>query len=161
MEEDITYRNITSCGTAFINEFLKHYNINCTPVDKKYNNERTANDIKKFEEILNKLSDEYVHKGQYKAIRKENEKLKEKMERYDVDIQSIIDERVKQKEKWIEEALRNTKQMIQNDADYKIKSIQTEKEELEKKLEKWKAMYTGQCEANRILIQKIERLESN
>ena len=83
-----------------------------------------------------------MHKGQYKAIRKENEKLKEKMQRYDVDIQSIIDERVKQKEKWVEEALRNTKQMIQNDADYKIKSIQKEKEELEKKLEKWKAMYT-------------------
>ena len=107
------------------------------------------------------MSDEYVHKGQYKAIRKENERLKEKMERYDVDIQSIIDEKVKQKEKWVEEALRNTKQMIQNESDYKINSLQTEKEELEKKLEKWKAMYTGQCEANRILIQKIERLESN
>ena len=58
MEENITYRNITSCGTAFINEFLKHYNIDCIPVDKKYNNERTTNDIKKFEEILNKLSDD-------------------------------------------------------------------------------------------------------
>jgi predicted RNase H-like nuclease (RuvC/YqgF family) len=154
-------RNITSYGTSFINEFLKHYKLACVPKEDKYQNEHTINDIKKFEEILNKLSDEYVHKGQYKAIRKENEKLKEKMERYDVDIQSIIDERVKQKEKWIEEALRNTKQRIQNEADYKVKSLQTEKEELEKKLEKWKAMYTGQCEANRILIQKIERLENN
>lgn len=151
-------RNINSYGTTFINDFIKHYEIFCKPKVEEYNNEWTTNDIKKFKEILNKLSDEYVHKGRYKKTLKENEKLKEKMKKYDSDIQSIIDERVKQKEKWVEEALRNTKQIIQNEADYKIELLQTEKEELEKKLEKWKAMYTGQCEANRILIQKIEKL---
>lgn len=151
-------RNINYYGMSYINEFLKHYKLACVPKEDKYQNEYTINDIKKFEEILNKLSDEYVHKGQYKKTLKENEELKEKMKKYDSDIQSIIDERVKHKEKWVEEVLQNTKQIIQNEADYKIELLQTEKEELEKKLEKWKAMYTGQCEANRILIQKIEKL---
>ena len=151
-------RNINYYGMSYINEFLKHYKLACVPKEDKYQNEYTINDIKKFEEILNKLSDEYVHKGQYKKTLKENEELKEKMKKYDSDIQSIIDERVKYKEKWVEEALKNTKQIIQNEADYKIELLQTEKEELEKKLEKWKAMYTGQCEANRILIQKIEKI---
>lgn len=31
-----------------------------------------------------------------------------------------------------------------------------ELDEMEQKVERWKAMYTGQCEANRILIQKLE-----
>ena len=52
-------RNITSYGTSFINEFLKHYKLACVPREDKYQNEHTINDIKKFEEILNKLSDEY------------------------------------------------------------------------------------------------------
>lgn len=47
---------------------------------------------------------------------------------------------------------------IDNQVFLETRKLRTELEEQKKINEKWKAMYTGQCEANRILINKLENV---
>lgn len=98
----------------------------------------------------------------YRFDTKKNETVKEFTERIkkrkDCDLDLLLKEIYAQinYSKELEQSLNGLGDKYQDLKD-EIQQKNNENEEMKQKLEKWKAMYTGQCEANKILILRSQK----
>jgi len=94
------------------------------------------------------IRDKYVSRAYIDGRSTVIANLKKQVDKYEKEMLKIIDGRIEARQEQIERTHRNEIATIKNEYITEIK-------ELTEKLEKWKAMYTGQCEANKILVNML------
>lgn len=143
---------LNASGTEMIKEVFRKYDIQLLP-KANYEVEEIKLDGEAFRELLLRIPTEYVAKKNYEMLKKKNEELeKQAQEQY----KEYWEKKFENFEGNLKEITNNT---INNaKAQFRVEKCELENriQELESKVKKWQAMYTGQAEANAILVRKLE-----
>lgn len=148
-------------GVELIAAIMRYYDIILQVNDKhkndnNFSDKRTELDTTKFLNLLAKIPTEYVCKKNYEILKKQKEELEqERKDSYQSYCRNSEDSYYKSEI----ERYKNEIYGLHREMDLRESKHQQEIDELEKKIQKWQAMYTGQAEANAILCRKIEKLE--
>lgn len=106
--------------------------------------------------IMKNFREKYVRRDHHEIVKETNKALNLRNECLEKELRAVKEEKEedirREYKKICYENNEAFKKIIEKETEQKLQQIQ---DEYESKLNKWKAMYTGQCEANRILIEKL------
>jgi len=144
-------------GGEYIEQFLKDYEIEFVNKNGNCTTTEMDEDIKKFTELLKGFSSNWVNKKAFNSMKSRLNNIEQELnEERENNYEKYWQDKFNNFQKNLENALSTGSSLYKSKVDNEKKELENKIDELEKRVKKWQAMYTGQAEANAILCKKLE-----